>query len=200
VTTRWLLCDYGEVLSQAQGEAEVAAMAELSGVPVTSWHEVYWRHRGAYDRGVLDARAYWEATLEREIDGGLLDELVALDVRSWLHPAEAALEAAARATEAGLRLAVLSNAPHEVADGIDGRPWLGDFSPRLFSARIGITKPDPGIYQAALHALGAAPGDVWFIDDREANVEGAAGAGIHARHYRGDAAVFDEVLRSAARE
>jgi putative hydrolase of the HAD superfamily len=197
VTTRWLLCDYGEVLSRPQDSTEVATLARLAGIPTASWHDTYWRHRAAYDRGMLDGRSYWEATLERRVADALLDELVALDVRSWLHPAEETLAAAARAAGAGLRLAVLSNAPHEVADGIDSRPWLEEFSPRLFSARIGITKPDPGIYQAALHALGAVPADVWFVDDREANVAAAAVAGFHATHYSGDAAVFDEILSQA---
>lgn len=197
MTTRWLLCDYGEVLSEPQPDGEVQAMAHLAGVEREVWHDTYWRHRPAYDRGALDAGAYWEVTLGRSVPASELAELVDLDVRSWLHPAPSALAAAERAADAGLGLAVLSNAPHEVADGLDGQEWLARFRPRLFSARLGVTKPDPGIYRAALQALGAAPGDVWFVDDRVANVAAAQEAGLQAALYEGDPAAIDDVISSA---
>jgi putative hydrolase of the HAD superfamily len=46
------------------------------------------------------------------------------------------------------------------------------------ASTIGILKPDPRAYAQALDALGAAAGDVVFVDDQARNVEGARAMGI----------------------
>jgi putative hydrolase of the HAD superfamily len=189
----WLLCDYGEVLCLPPPAADVAALVELSGLSAESFHDVYWRRRLEYDRGAITASEFWESALGGPLAPDHLAALIHIDTRGWLHPSPGAVDAAVRAAGRGLRLALLSNAPHEVADAVDGLPWLALFSPRLFSARLGITKPDPSIYRQALCALHAAPGDVWFVDDREQNVAAAADLGIRAMHYRGDPAVIDAI-------
>jgi HAD superfamily hydrolase (TIGR01509 family) len=45
---------------------------------------------------------------------------------------------------------------------------------------IHLAKPDPAFYRHILDAEGAAPAQALFLDDREVNVEAAAGLGIHA--------------------
>ncbi|HEX5137503.1 MAG TPA: HAD-IA family hydrolase, partial [Planctomycetota bacterium] len=46
------------------------------------------------------------------------------------------------------------------------------------SADVGARKPDPAIFQAALHRLGLPPTSVWFVGDTyERDVRGAADAG-----------------------
>lgn len=187
----WLLCDYGEVLCQAPPAATVYALVARSGLDAEAFGRVYWEHRLAYDRGDLSTAEYWSRVLGAPPGPEDLTALVDLDIGGWLHPAPAALAATDRAATRGMRLAVLSNAPHDVADAIDKLAWLAPFSPRMFSARLGRVKPDPSIYDLALYALGAAAGDVWFVDDREANVAAAAEFGIHAVHYRGDPAIID---------
>ena len=189
----WLLCDYGEVLCLPPPPADVAALIELSGLSAESFDEIYWRRRLEYDRGDLSASEFWASALGGPVPDDHLAALIDVDIRGWLHPSPDALHAAERAATRGMRLALLSNAPHEVADAVDGLAWLAPFSPRLFSARLGSTKPDPSIYREALYALGAAPGDVWFIDDREDNVVAASALGINAIHYRGDPAVIDAI-------
>lgn len=189
----WLLCDYGEVLCLPPQAADVAALVELSGLSAESFDDIYWRQRPEYDRGDLTASEYWTSTLGDPLPPEHLAALIDVDIRGWIHPSSVALDATARASERGMRLALLSNAPHEVADVVDGLAWLAPFAPRLFSARMGTTKPDPAIYRHALEALRAAPGDVWFIDDRQANVAAASALGINAIQYRGDPAVIDAI-------
>ena len=52
------------------------------------------------------------------------------------------------------------------------------------SHQHGMRKPDPRFYQIALQQMGLAAQSVLFIDDLQANVEGAAALGINAFHYR----------------
>jgi putative hydrolase of the HAD superfamily len=103
-----------------------------------------------------------------------------LDTIMWSRPNQASLDAAASAAERGVKLAVLSNAPARLARQFDGLPWLAPFRPRIFSGNVGMIKPEPGIYALALEAMGAAPQDVTFIDDRLENVLAARAAGLRA--------------------
>ena len=191
--SRWLLCDYGEVLCVAPPGPDwevLVALAVDSGwdptdptEPHEAFKPVFWEHRRAYDRGDLSASEYWTATLGRRPGGGHLGRLVAADQAIWLHPNPDSLRAAARAAGRGYQLAILSNAPVEVAARIDRLPWLAGFGPRFFSCHLNLIKPEPDIYRAALDGLGAAPDEVVFFDDRPANVEAALQLGIDARLF-----------------
>jgi putative hydrolase of the HAD superfamily len=178
----WLLCDYGEVLSQPQSESDFAAIAHSAGRHDDRFWADYWEHRPAYDRADITAADYWTAVIGRrhDVEPDQLEHLIALDVASWLHPNVASVQAARRAQDRGHRLAILSNAPIEVAAGIDGLDWLVPFAPRIFSCRIGAIKPEPEVFVAALDALDAQPDEVVFIDDRAANVIAARSLGLQA--------------------
>ena len=63
------------------------------------------------------------------------------------------------------------------------------------SARVGIAKPDAGIYHHAAKAVGIEPSACVHIDDLPHNVEGAREAGFQAVHYAGDFAALEAALR-----
>lgn len=183
-TARWLLCDYGNVLCLDQPADDRRTLAAAAGLCEWAFADAYWADREAYDQGLLTAAAYWAGVVGRPVAGGELERLVALDVASWTHPSAPALAAVEHARAAGWRTALLSNAPLEIARAAGRLPWLAAFSPQLFSCDLGRVKPDPSIFTAALERLGAAPGDVCFVDDRPANVEAARQCGMAALHYR----------------
>ncbi len=181
----WLLCDYGEVLCLAPSAADRAALmaaADWNRAGGDFW-QAYWADRPAYDRADLSVKEYWTRLLGYPPPPGQLDDLIAADTAGWLHPNRAAIAAAERAGERGFRLAILSNAPAEVAGEIDDAPWLGAFARRFFSCRLRAVKPEAAAYRAVLDALGAKPEEVVFFDDRPVNVAGAAEVGIDARLF-----------------
>jgi putative hydrolase of the HAD superfamily len=69
------------------------------------------------------------------------------------------------------------------------RTWLVDhdlgdlFDDMVISAEIGIAKPDPRIYHAALQNLKVKPEESVFIDDMLRNVEAARKIGMHAVQF-----------------
>ena len=191
-TVTWLLCDYGEVLSLPQPADDRARVEAAAGRGGEGFWADYWGYRPDYDRGDLSVRGYWATVAGRDLDDGDLGRLVVADVASWLHPDIRALAGAGRAARRGLRLALLSNAPTEVASAIDASAWISGFMPRLFSCRLGAVKPEPAAFEATLDALGAPPGEVVFLDDRPANVDAARQLGIRAELYRSPAQ-FDAV-------
>ena len=50
----------------------------------------------------------------------------------------------------------------------------------VLSFEVGVAKPDPGIYRAALDALDARPEEAVFVDDQAAYCEGAEAIGIRS--------------------
>src|SRR5262249_50815641 len=75
-------------------------------------------------------------------------------------------------------LAMLSNAPAEVAEVVAGLPVAACFEHCVFSYALRSVKPEPECYRAVLATLGANPADVVFVDDKPDNVAGAEALGI----------------------
>ncbi len=188
----WLLCDYGEVLSQAQPADERAALIAASGLGELDFWRAYWTHRPAYDRADISVEDYWTAVLGRSAAPPQVRDLTALDVSSWLHANPAAVDSSTRAGRRGYRLAILSNAPIEVSRAIDRAPWLAAFEPRVFSCWLRLSKPDPAVYHKILDHLAAPPEEIVFFDDRPENVAAAKAVGIRA-HLFTDASQVDEL-------
>ena len=58
------------------------------------------------------------------------------------------------------------------------------FDEIVLSYKVGITTPDERIYLLAAERLGVEVGDCVFIDDRQANVDGASEAGMRSMQYK----------------
>jgi putative hydrolase of the HAD superfamily len=179
----WIVFDYGGVLSLPQPESDNVAMAHAVGADPEEFRHGYWRHRLDFDRADLTPHAYWSAVLGRAVTHSEVARLVAMDVASWAHPDEATVTLLGELIEAGRDVALLSNAPVCVGDGLDELPWIAAIGHRFYSGRMGLVKPDREIYEAMAHALGAAPAEIVFIDDRLENVEGAERAGLAGVHF-----------------
>lgn len=67
------------------------------------------------------------------------------------------------------------------------------FKVAFSSCYVGLRKPDPAIYRRALDILGSAPDRTLFIDDRQENVDGAAGVGMKAIRFTGAGALKAEL-------
>lgn len=62
-------------------------------------------------------------------------------------------------------------------------PLLRHFHGYVLSCEVGVMKPGPEIYQAAIAAANCAPGECFFTDDLAENVEAAKRAGIDAVQF-----------------
>ena len=82
------------------------------------------------------------------------------------------MELIAGLAAAGQRLAVLSNAPADVAEAVQALPLAGYFEHLVFSCALKSAKPEPECFRATLARLDAGPGEVIFLDDRPDNVGG----------------------------
>lgn len=117
----------------------------------------------------------------------------------WVRPVPGTRQMLERLRDAGLRLAVISNADGRVARFLE-RAGLADlFELILDSGELGVEKPDPRIFRLALDRLGLEPDEAVFVGDTwEVDVLGARAAGIRpiylAEEPREDATCISGIL------
>jgi putative hydrolase of the HAD superfamily len=204
-TINAVLFDYGMVLS---GPPDKMAWERMQAIlkdgkarledGKASLTDAYWRHRDAYDRGLLTAEAYWgkvASELGVALAGGDCAALIQADLDHWGQPNPETIGWASRLQRAGIRTGVLSNLGDAMEAGLAARfPWLQEFAHRTYSHRLGIAKPDLAIYRHATEGLGVPAGEILFLDDREENVAGARAAGMQAIRYQGHPGFVAEMI------
>ena len=84
----------------------------------------------------------------------------------------------ARSLRANTKTGIISNAWPEARAAV--QPWVnGDaFDDLIFSAEVGLAKPDRRIYELALGRLHVQPAEAIFVDDVQINVEAAQAIGM----------------------
>ena len=65
--------------------------------------------------------------------------------------------------------------------------FISWFDGWFISGLEGVAKPDPRFFERALERFGLSPGEAFFIDDKEANVEAARRVGLRATVFTGSA-------------
>ena len=86
----------------------------------------------------------------------------------------------------GIRTAVVSNCDHATRPIVDDLGLEREVDAIVLSFEVGAAKPDPGIYRAALEAVGAGPEEAVFVDDQAWYCEGAEALGIRSFLIRRD--------------
>lgn len=185
---RTIVFDLGGVLVPTS--RVVPRLAAAVGVDEATFSAAYWVPRTAYDLGG-DPVAYWSAVLTglgRDPEPALLAHLEDVDSHKWsVLPAES-VELLDRLR--GERIAVLSNAPAPLAAAVRAAPWSAAAQRLLFSADVGVMKPDPAVFALADAELGTRPGAAVFFDDKAENVAAARDHGWAAHVWEGPAAAL----------
>lgn len=192
----WVMFDYGGVLSQQPADEDLERLATAAGTGVRALMDGYWEWRRVYDLGELDAAGYWGQVgrrAGRSYTGAEVAELSRLDSLMWLRLQAGTVALVEDLAAAGLPLALLSNAPADVAEAVSGLPVAAHFRHLVFSCELNAAKPDPACYGAALSRIGAPARDVVFIDDRPENVAAAAALGMRSVQFTTPAAARDAV-------
>lgn len=185
---RWLVFDYGEVIChRTEALPDIAASLGVAAEPFAA---AYWAARDAYDRGSTDLD-YWRSigsALGVGIDEDRATELTKADLDGWLDTDPAMLALLAELDAAGVPMALLSNAPASHGRAFERQDWARHFRHVVISGDHRCAKPDPAIWRILTERLGSAPGDCFFLDDRQVNVDGARAAGLRAERFTGAAA------------
>lgn len=176
-----MVFDIGGVLVDAGSAA--LELAPDAGVDHRSFDDAYWRHRPAFDLGVSSPTEYWGAVAA---DVGLqltveqVESYEHADATRWARLSPGRAELLADVAAAPVRTAVLSNAPLSLAMQVRAG-WGGWASTAVFSAEVGVMKPDARIYELVEEGLGLPGTQVAFFDDRQENVAAAKDRGWRAQ-------------------
>ena len=120
-----------------------------------------------------------------EEDTGRIDEAMQIygrifDANCTYHvvPYEGIMELLSLLGQKGMKLAVLSNKPHEAA-----RPVVDRYYPGIFTAVQGAlpdvpVKPDPTLLHRLMEELGASPADTLFVGDSSVDIRTARNGGL----------------------
>jgi putative hydrolase of the HAD superfamily len=182
---RWLLIDYGEVISTPLPSNAIASFARVAALDEKVFLERYWRFRRAYDLGESPLQ-YWSDVLGRDLNAcaDLVHELDFLDTSSWASVNNETLTVLAHVFDgAKIKIGLLSNAPESVATRIESLPWTNFLERSFFSCRLKMVKPDVRVFQHVLQELNVPASSVLFIDDRPENVAAALSQGINAQLF-----------------
>jgi putative hydrolase of the HAD superfamily len=186
----WVMFDYGGVMSRWPSEQDMTTIAGVAGTSVRRLMDAYWQRRPAYDRAELTADAYWQQIgllvgRSQAYSAAEVAELSRLDTDSWLHLEGETVALIEELALAGHRLAMLSNAPADIAEAIAGLPVARHFEHLVFSCQLKTAKPATECFVGALARLGATPPEVIFIDDQPDNVAAAVALGMQSIRFTG---------------
>ena len=164
----------------------------MTGAQAALFAEAYWRHRADYDRGRLTGEEYWQRVggdLGVELSAERIRELVREDAMSWARLNERMVAWLRALVAAGIPTGILSNMARDTWELVGSRfDGLGSLTTTL-SFELGVVKPEPAIYLHCLDALGVAPTEAVFVDDRRENVEAARELGMRAFVFEGEDAL-----------
>jgi len=178
--------DIGGVLVRTEDRGPRARLAQSLGTTYEDLEELVWGgERGRLAQcGHISEPEQWRFAcrslgLEEDQAGWLKSEFFAGDrVDDELAQAICQL----RQT---YKTGVISNAMSDARRFLEEEAGIADaFDHLTYSYAVGIMKPQPEIFQAALQAVEVEPGQAVFVDDFEKNVTGAREAGMQAVHFK----------------
>ncbi len=176
--------------------------AALAGAAPAAWRR--------YDELVDAGRGHpWHELMATLLDGAGAGDPALVEwlwreqprVNLWRRAIPDMVELARELAAAGATVAVISNSEGKLAELLEEIGLADPFAAILDSGRLGIEKPDRGIFDHALARTGRTTG-IHIGDSWTADVEGALGAGWRAVWYGRRAARVEDprvaVARSAA--
>ena len=178
--------DLGKVLLEFTHERGFEQISVIAGIPVTQVRAALFDSglSDRYETGEISTVEFHAEFCETaKVDVTLADLTLAWSDIFELNTRTMTVAASLRA--AGHRLGILSNTC-EAHWEFAAQKFVAlntYFGPVITSYDAKSMKPDAGIYEVAADRVGHSPNELFFVDDREENVEGANELGWNARLY-----------------
>jgi putative hydrolase of the HAD superfamily len=173
---RAIIFDFGGVFDRQHETLEgFQAAAERYAMAPEAFYDLLYGHVWQKAKiGGMTGRAYWRTIMDRlgyaasyDIDAFLAELLAGNEL-------DADVVALAERLSRRFPLALLSNATDELEMLLQETHKIHHlFTVVINSARVGVAKPDPRIYQLALDGLHVRAEEALFIDDKPRNIRAA---------------------------
>jgi FMN phosphatase YigB (HAD superfamily) len=183
---RAVVWDLGGVLVRTEDRAPRSAAAARCGQTYADLDRLVFNGASAVEavHGRRLAPDHWRA-VAAELGVGAAD-LPALQRDFWGGDRlDHDLIALIRSLRPRWQTALLSNHFSDLRQRLADEWAIADaFDVIVISAEVGLTKPDPAIFQLTLDRLGVAPAEAVFIDDFRENIAAAAALGWRTIHFQ----------------
>ena len=191
-TPRALIVDMGGVILRTEDPAPRTALAQQFGM---TREELEWLvfespSADAATLGQIPEEEHW-ATIGRILHlssaevAGFRNQFFAGDRENR------ELVALLRSVRPRVKTGLLSNAWSGARrTALEAYSYLDAIDLAIYSAEVGLVKPDPRIYRLMLDRLGMQPSEAVFVDDSQKNVAAAEALGLRALHYDDNDAVL----------
>jgi putative hydrolase of the HAD superfamily len=185
---RNVIFDFGQVMIRFDGDimtAPYVAEEDRAAVRDVVFDRKYF---DALDVGAMtdeEAKADYRRRLPER-----LWESADLVYDNWIRnlpPIEGMAELVRDLKKAGYSVYLLSNISRYFSSHKEANPVLFEFRDWVFSAEVGLVKPDPAIFRLAVEKFGVVPKETLFVDDNAKNLEGAASVGLSTYLFDGNA-------------
>jgi HAD superfamily hydrolase (TIGR01662 family) len=163
-------------------------MGRLLGVSIDAAqaHRAHYEAMAEYsDRRLAGQEIGWDWWMERYftilgvVDPHLAGEKTDHGYGLWNHALEGVESAVEHLRDSGVRVAVVSNSDGSVRGSLGKAGLLDLFEFVVDSHDVGVAKPDPRIFQAALERMDVEPSNAWYVGDSVFHdVNGARAAGL----------------------
>jgi glucose-1-phosphatase len=184
---RALVWDMGGVLVRNMDPSIRGRLAEPYGMTYMDLENLFFGNEVAAKASIGQAHEedIWEFVRQKlKIQAADLDEFIRV---YWsCDRFDEDLYAYSMALRSRCQVALLSNAFFETRASLSRRfPHFFDmFDVTVFSAEVGMVKPDARIYRLTLEKLGVQADEAVFVDDFIENIRGAQAVGMKAVHFK----------------
>ncbi|MBD3647061.1 MAG: HAD-IA family hydrolase, partial [Pseudomonadales bacterium] len=147
-------------------------------------------------RGDVDLRKAFAPVLSRWDNEDSMDRV--LDMLTLIAPDREILDRVQSLRATGIRCCLASNQQTWRADYMSrDLGYAALFDAEFYSCHLGSVKPDAAYFSAIVERLPDPPSQMLFIDDRDANVDGARACGLCGERYHVDAGIgaLEGILR-----
>jgi epoxide hydrolase-like predicted phosphatase len=92
------------------------------------------------------------------------------------------------------KIGLLSNAPDRLGIWLDEEGGIKDlFDSIVYSAEVGVAKPDHSIFHLSLEQLDVVPSEALFVDDYHRNIDAALALGMQAIRFTSTRTLREEI-------
>ncbi|MBI4441602.1 HAD family phosphatase [Candidatus Woesearchaeota archaeon] len=137
-----------------------------------------------FAKGNMDVRDCFEHVFHQKLSEEQFKKVLAIFSTNW-QPDKTMFALVRTLKQQGYKLGVLSNSDPINSPIFKEKGLYNQFDAVTLSHEVHAAKPEPEIYEIAVHRLGTPKDKTLFIDDLAVCVAGARKAGIHAIQFTG---------------
>jgi len=183
-TAKAVLFDYGHVLGIIDNKPIVAFISRSLKLSPSLVKKTLKDDQLYY--ALLQGEDYWASFAKKHgttLPPHWMDDLNA-QKKAVIHPVPGMETLISDLKARGYTLAILSNTIPNRSRFIASQGGYADFDPIILSWEVGVSKPDPKIYQIALDKLNLPATSCVFVDDKERNIRAAKKLGFDAIQFQ----------------